>query len=49
MSLRGDQELNPVKLTNAVSHLTDQAVLSCQPITADDTARQGLDLSLIHI
>ena len=41
--LRGDQELNPVKLTNAVSRLTDQAVLSCQPITADDTARQGLD------
>ena len=22
VSLRGDQELNPVKLTNAVSHLT---------------------------
>ena len=41
--LRGDQELNPVKLTNAVSRLTNQAVLSCQPITADDTARQGLD------
>ena len=41
--LRGDQELNPVKLVNAVSGLMDQAVLDCQPISADDTARQGLD------
>ena len=43
VSLRGDQDLNPVKLTNAVSELVEPTVLNCQPITTDETARQGLD------
>ena len=43
VTLRGDQELNAVKLTNAVTHAQGQGVLDCRPITTDDIQRQGLD------
>ena len=43
VSLRGDQELNPVKLANAVSRRVGQGVLDCRPITAEDLQRQGVD------
>ena len=43
VALRGDQDLNQVKLVNALSRLLDQGVLDCRPITVEETARQGLD------
>ena len=43
VSLRGDQELNDVKLVNAVGRRTEQSVLDCRPINADDLQRQGID------
>ncbi len=47
ISLRGDQELNEVKLINAVSQIVDQSVLDCQSISQDDFSRQGvLDIPL---
>ena len=42
VSLRGDQELNEVKLINALSQSLDQAVLDCRNLTAEDLSRQGL-------
>ncbi|WP_413442426.1 proline--tRNA ligase [Synechococcus sp. MIT S1220] len=42
VSLRGDQELNEVKLVNAVSRRLETSVLDCRPISADDVMRQGL-------
>ncbi len=42
VSLRGDQELNEVKLVNAVSRQLETSVLDCRPISADDVMRQGL-------
>ena len=43
VSLRGDQELNEVKLINALSQSLDQAVLDCRNLTAEDISRQGLE------
>ncbi len=43
ISLRGDQELNPTKVVNAVSRILDKAVLDCRPITPDDPNRQNID------
>jgi prolyl-tRNA synthetase len=43
VSLRGDQELNEVKLVNAVSRLTGQAVLECRAIQPEDLKRQGIN------
>ncbi|BEV35843.1 proline--tRNA ligase [Synechococcus sp. M16CYN] len=42
VSLRGDQELNNVKLMNSVSYLTEQEVLDCHPIGPEDLDRQGV-------
>ena len=43
VSLRGDQELNEVKLVNAVGRRTEQGVLDCRAINPDDLQRQGID------
>jgi len=43
VSLRGDQELNEVKLSNVLTRLLEQGVLGCHPITDEETGRQGLD------
>ncbi|MGB1416453.1 MAG: proline--tRNA ligase [Synechococcus sp.] len=43
VTLRGDQELNEVKLINAVTRALEQSVLDCRPIAPDDVRRQGLD------
>ena len=43
ISLRGDQELNPTKVVNAVSHILHKGVLDCRPITPDDQNRQQID------
>ena len=43
VSLRGDQELNPTKVVNAVSQTLNKGVLDCRPITPDDTNRQQID------
>ena len=43
VTLRGDQELNEVKLTNAVTSAQGQGVLDCRGITGDDISRQGLN------
>ena len=40
--LRGDQDLNEVKLVNAVSRELGTSVLDCKPISSDDVSRQGL-------
>ena len=42
VTLRGDQELNEVKLINAVSRTLQKSVLDCRAIALDDTRRQGL-------
>ena len=42
VSLRGDQELNEVKLVNALTERCRQPVLDCSPLSADDLSRQGL-------
>ena len=44
VSLRGDQELNPTKVVNAVSRILNKDVLDCRPITPDDNNRQQIDL-----
>ena len=44
VSLRGDQELNPTKVVNAVSRILNKGVLDCRPITPDDNNRQQIDL-----
>ena len=55
VSLRGDQELNDVKLINAISRLSEQGVLDCRPISSEALDQQGVtglplgSLSLIHI
>ena len=43
VSLRGDQELNPTKVVNAVSQILNKGVLDCRPITPDDNNRQQID------
>ena len=43
VSLRGDQELNPTKVVNAVSRILNKDVLDCRPITPDDNNRQQID------
>ena len=43
ISLRGDQDLNEVKLINVVGRLTGQEVLDCRPIQAEDLDKQGID------
>ena len=43
ISLRGDQDLNEVKLINAVGRLKGQVVLDCRPIQAEDLNKQGID------
>ena len=43
VSLRGDQELNPTKLVNAVSRILNKGVLDCRSITTDDQNRQQID------
>tara|TARA_B000000565_G_scaffold662_1_gene577 strand:+ start:88 stop:1869 length:1782 start_codon:yes stop_codon:yes gene_type:complete len=43
VSLRGDQELNPTKVVNAVSRILNKAVLDCRPITPDDQHHQQID------
>ena len=43
ISLRADQELNEVKLINAVGRLKGQEVLDCRPIQAEDLDRQGVN------
>ena len=43
VSLRGDQELNPTKVVNAVSRTLDKGVLDCRPITPEDNNRQQID------
>ena len=42
VSLRGDQELNEVKLINALSTRCEQAVLDCSALGAEELSRQGL-------
>ncbi|AHF63141.1 prolyl-tRNA synthetase [Synechococcus sp. WH 8109] len=43
VSLRGDQELNPTKVVNAVSQTLNKGVLDCSPITPQDNNRQQID------
>ncbi|WP_186509093.1 proline--tRNA ligase [Synechococcus sp. RS9902] len=43
VSLRGDQELNPTKVVNAVSRTLNKGVLDCRPITPEDNDRQQID------
>ena len=43
VSLRGDQELNDVKLTNTVTGLLGSAVLDITPISAEQIRAQGVD------
>ena len=43
VSLRGDQELNPTKVANAVSRTLNKGVLDCRPITPEDSNRQQID------
>lgn len=43
VSLRGDQELNPTKVVNAVSRTLNKCVLDCRPITPEDNNRQQID------
>jgi len=43
VSLRGDQELNPTKVVNAVSRTLNKGVLDCRPITPQDNNRQQID------
>jgi prolyl-tRNA synthetase len=43
VSLRGDQDLNPTKVVNAVSSILGKGVLDCRPITPDDQNRQDID------
>ncbi len=43
ISLRGDQELNPTKVVNAVSRLLNRGVLDCRPITLEDQTQQQID------
>ena len=43
VSLRGDQELNPTKVVNAVSRTLNKGVLDCRPITPEDNNRQQID------
>ena len=43
VSLRGDQELNEVKLTNALSKELNKLVLGVAPINAEQIANQGLE------
>ena len=43
VSLRGDQELNPTKVVNALSRILNKGVLDCRPITPDDNNRQQID------
>ena len=43
VSLRGDQELNEVKLVNAVTAARDEGVLDVTPVSADQIANQGLE------
>ena len=42
VSLRGDQELNDVKLINAISRLSEQGVLDCRPISSEALDQQGV-------
>ena len=42
VSLRGDQDLNEVKLINALTVQLRTGVLDCRSITAEDMSRQGL-------
>ena len=42
LSLRGDQDLNDVKLINALTIELGAGVLDCRSITAEDISRQGL-------
>ena len=42
VSLRGDQELNDVKLVNAISAVCEEGVLDVTPVSADQVANQGL-------
>ena len=41
--LRGDQELNDVKLVNAITAAQQDGVLDVTPVSADQVANQGLD------
>ncbi|MCB4399464.1 proline--tRNA ligase [Synechococcus sp. MU1625] len=43
VSLRGDQDLNPTKVVNAVSGILGKGVLDCRPITPDDQNRQDIN------
>ena len=43
VSLRGDQELNPTKVVNAVSRTLNKGVLDCRLITPEDNNRQQID------
>ncbi|WP_186514876.1 proline--tRNA ligase [Synechococcus sp. A15-44] len=43
VSLRGDQELNPTKVVNAVSRTLNKGVLDCRPITPEDNNLQQID------
>ncbi len=42
VSLRGDQELNEVKLVNALTQQCQQPVLDCRALEVEDVSRQGL-------
>lgn len=42
VSLRGDQELNEVKLTNTLTRLLESTVLDVAPATPDQVRQQGL-------
>ena len=42
VSLRGDQELNTVKLVNAITRHQKQGVLDCRSLSAEDLQRQNL-------
>ena len=42
VSLRGDQELNTVKLVNAITRLQEHGVLDCRPISPEDLRKQNL-------
>ncbi len=43
VSLRGDQELNEVKLVNAISATLNEGVLDVTPFSADQVSNQGLE------
>ncbi len=42
VSIRGDQEINDIKLSNEISHILNQIVLDIRIISNEDIAKQGI-------